>query len=452
MNWDIEEHLVVEIFLDQKNIRTPISEKDQSALIQDMFENEQAMDLVKSYQENGVFPDEFPIVIKEQEKLIAIEGNRRLAALKATLVPTIVPHFEKQIKKLVNVKIKKINVVIAPNRDAAIKHIANKHTINYRRPWKPLRQAYFYKSLIDNGKPIEKVIDEYPQHNVVRFIKMLEMHKISKSAKLTDDQKVIVHDDRNFPITNLERFYEDQNVRDFLGFGFKDTGEVEINIDKGEFEKGYKKIVEDVADGFIDSRKYNTTKERKKYIDSIEEEFVPDKTKKSTSSSKDFKEEKPPVEIINRKKGRRKIATLFRKVDIPYGLKSSPLRIMYDELVQINVEKFPNATHDYLRSFLECALVTFLKETGDYNSISKNAKHNPSIGEMLQFIINGNSTKVQDSNLLAALKMDKDVFDSKYSIARMHGINHNENYTSTEKDVRKTFGLLENLFKIILNP
>lgn len=448
MSWKIEEQSITDIFLDQKNIRTPISDKDQSALIQDMFVNERAIDLVKSYYENGVFPDEFPIVVREKKKLIVIEGNRRLAALKANLVPSLVPQFEKQIKKY-KTKIKKIQVVVAPNRDAAIKHIANKHTINYRRPWKPLRQAYFYKSLLDNGKSINQIIEEYPQHNVSRFIKMLEMHKISKSLELDEDKKVVVHNDRTFPITSLERFYEDQNIRNFCGFDFDQTGQVKVNILKSEFTKGFQKIVSDVAEGVIDSRKFNTAKERKKYIEGVPAEFIPDTSKKGKSTSKNFKEQPAPEKPTY---GRRNIKSLFRKSDIPYNLKSTSLKIMYDELNQINVSRFPNATHDFLRSFLECSLVTFLKEIGEFKNIKKNGKHNPSIGEMLSYIVAGKTSLIQDQNILDTLKLDMDTFNSKYSIARMHGINHNENYTSTEKDVRSAFGKLEALFKIILNP
>lgn len=44
MNWKIEEKNIVDLFLDQENIRTPISNKDQNALIQDMFVNEAAIE------------------------------------------------------------------------------------------------------------------------------------------------------------------------------------------------------------------------------------------------------------------------------------------------------------------------------------------------------------------------------------------------------------------------
>jgi len=102
MNWQIKEYSIVALYLDQQNIRTPISEEDQNALIRDMFANEDAFEIVRSYVQNDVFPDEFPICIKENGKRIIIEGNRRLAALKALNEPDIIPAWRNRIKALRN--------------------------------------------------------------------------------------------------------------------------------------------------------------------------------------------------------------------------------------------------------------------------------------------------------------------------------------------------------------
>ena len=210
MNLPIKEYRIEQLYLDQFNIRTPISDQDQNALIQDMFANEDAFELVKSYVQNGTFPDEFPIVVEEDKRIVVIEGNRRLAALKALMQPEIVPTFEKKIQSLGNPSINNIRVVLSPDRESAIKHIANKHTIDFRRPWKPLRQAYFYKSQIDNGKAIEEITKEFPEQDIPRFIKMLEMHHIAKSLNINDSLKEKIHNDRGFPYYYLREILRRQ--------------------------------------------------------------------------------------------------------------------------------------------------------------------------------------------------------------------------------------------------
>jgi hypothetical protein len=454
MNWPIEEHPVKNLYLDQYNIRTPISSHDQDALIRDMFTNEDAFDIVRSYVQNGIFPDEFPIVVKEEGKLIAIEGNRRLAALKALIEPNIVPAFEKKIQSLDNPGLEKLRVVLAPNRESALKHIANKHTINLRKPWKPLRQAYFYKSQLDNGKTLEELVKEFPEHDIPRFIKMLEMHHIAKSLDINESLKEKVHDERDFPVTTLERFYDDRNVKEFLGFDFDDFGKVVGKVDKNEFKKGFKKIVEDIATGDIDSRKSNSAKQRESYIEKIPAQYKPDSSQKSNFVSTDFKVQSlPELKSSKASKSSRRIPKgLFFQTDVPYNLGSTSLRIVYNELRDISVETYPNATHELIRSFLECALVYYLKETNEYSLIAKNEKHNPSLSEMLTFIMSDKCKTIVDGNIKQVANQIKSDWTSSYSLERMNMIKHNENWTSTEKDVRSAWGKVEGLIKILLSP
>jgi len=134
MNWKIEPHEIQNLFLDSKNIRIPIKLEAQNALIQDLFANEEAFDIAKSIALYGLFPDELPIAVKEKNKLLILEGNRRLAALKALFNPEIVPAFKGKLKALKKQKITKIKVVLAPSRDKALTLLANKHTVNLRRP------------------------------------------------------------------------------------------------------------------------------------------------------------------------------------------------------------------------------------------------------------------------------------------------------------------------------
>ncbi len=77
--------------------------------MRDMFTNEEALEIAKSYSQHNVFPDEFPIGIEEDRKIVLIEGNRRLAALKALREPDIVPSHKKHIEALKNPNIVSIN-------------------------------------------------------------------------------------------------------------------------------------------------------------------------------------------------------------------------------------------------------------------------------------------------------------------------------------------------------
>lgn len=59
---------------------------------------------------------------------IVIEGNRRVAALKALMTPEILSsNHQNAIRKMNYEIITSINVVVAPSREIAIRHIANKY-------------------------------------------------------------------------------------------------------------------------------------------------------------------------------------------------------------------------------------------------------------------------------------------------------------------------------------
>lgn len=447
MYWPIKDFSINDVYLDTKNIRLPFSDQAQDAILQDLFSNEDAFEILKSIVQYGIFPDEFPIFVKEHNKVVVIEGNRRIAALKALNDPSKVPFYKERIKNLEYIKINKIKAVHAPNRSKATSLIANKHTINLRRPWKPLRQAYFYKSQIDNGKSIDVLISEYPDHDIPKFVKMLEMHHLAKSISYSTELITsVVHDERKFPITNLERMYDDNYVTTYLGISFDKKGKLKGNVKIEDFSKPFNRIVEDVATGEIDSRKYNSKKQRKKYIDKLPKTLKP-KSGSGSFNSSSFKEIKVEVKPRSNKKIKGLIPSY-----VPFKLNSSSLKALYVELRNIVVSSYPNATHDLLRSFLECSLVYFLKETGEYNQIVKNIQHKPKLDEMLTFISSVKCTSITDSNIKQIADHMKRDYNQPYSLARMNMVNHNENWAATEKEVRAAWSKLEKLMTYLLNP
>lgn len=453
MSWPINDYSINSIYLDSENIRQPITDTAQDAILQDLFSNEDAFDIVKSIVQYSLFPDEFPIVTKEKNKLIVIEGNRRLAALKALDNPERVPFFKDRIKALKPAKIQKIRAVLAPSREKALQLIANKHTNNLRRPWRPLRQAYFYKSQIENGKTIEQLKKEYPGHDITKFIKMLEAHHLAKSISYNNDAvTLMVHDERKFPITNLERMYDDPYVTEYLGFSFETNGKIKGKTKTEDFKKAYRKIVEDIALDNLNSRNTNNKEQRQKYIDTLPPELKPSKSNKSTFSSTTFKETKIDKDDLSKKVKTIKKQKGLIPSYIPFKLEHSSLREIYDELRNIPVKDFANATHDLLRSFLECTLVCYLKETGEFKLVEKNSKHNPKLDEMLTFILSDKCTSIDDASLKQVIEHIKSNYTQSYSLTRLNMINHNESWISTEKEVRTAWSKIEPLMKYLLNP
>src|SRR3990167_7354327 len=156
-------------------------------------------------------------------------------------------------------------------------------------------------------------------------MRMLEMHHLAKSETFNDEILDKIHDERKFPITNLERMYDNPYVQESFGFSFDSNGKFRGSIGKNEFLKGFRKLIEDITTGEIDSRKTNTSKQIQKYIEDLPDENRPNLKRKGKLTSKDFKEVKVDKNTIKSFRSSPKPAGLFLPGHIPFKLKNTSL-------------------------------------------------------------------------------------------------------------------------------
>jgi hypothetical protein len=88
-NWTTSRRSVASLHLDAKNPRLgrETSARAPREIIQYLFEHDKALDVAESIVARGYFPNEPLLAIKENNQFVVVEGNRRLAALKALREP-----------------------------------------------------------------------------------------------------------------------------------------------------------------------------------------------------------------------------------------------------------------------------------------------------------------------------------------------------------------------------
>lgn len=359
--WSSKNVYVDELFLDPLNIRLEKQNWTQDEIINDLFANEDAMQILQNIYENGYYPDEPPVVVQEKGKFHVIDGNRRVVSLKAMIKPGITPdNFANRIRKMMKsfTPISKIEVRVATNRGDAQKYLAAKHTKNTRRPWTALRRAYFYYAQKEKGQTVEKLIERYKGVDIPKYIRMYEMHHIAMSLDgISDDVRKKVSNKRSFQISTLERFYSDPYVRDWLNIEFDVvTGEVKVPKTKS-FDKVYSRVIADIVEQIATSRKQlENEKSRKTYVDGIIREVLGgEKIKKSNVSGVEkFKEKK-----VSERAAKSKLisSNILSTLDC-----AGVARVLW-ELQSIEYKRFPNAVADTLRTFLEIVLKDYLKKT-----------------------------------------------------------------------------------------
>ncbi|MCZ6802405.1 MAG: hypothetical protein O7D86_00310 [Proteobacteria bacterium] len=441
-NWKRITVVVNDLELDPDNVRIGLeaserSKIDQGSLINDLFDNEYAFQILESVVEDGWFIDEIPIVIKARNKHIVVEGNRRIAALKVLQNPALAPSYYAKVKPLSDsvVPIKQIGVLVAPNRDEISGLLASRHTKTTTRPWRPLRQAHFYYSQLSKKTSVKNLKDKYKGVDIESFIRMCEVHKIAASYEfgdITTNNKV--REQRTFPVSTVERLYDDFDFREYLNFDFNNDGRIVIKSSRKRFDEEFKKVILDAIDKKINTRTLNTEANRKKYYESNLDKLK--KTSRQTKSSS-YTPKAP-------KKGKRsKTIGIFDR-SLTCTINCKGVEKVFDELQKINYGdgKFPNATHDLMRSFLEAVLKEYLKKK----------KHPLIPNKQGGFIYFKQVLKETEKYLRARsehqvrqivtmlIRDYKELFDC---------INHNPSIFSNEKKVKDTADQMSDLIKYI---
>ncbi|MDP8289664.1 MAG: hypothetical protein P9M02_01660 [Candidatus Susulua stagnicola] len=443
--------LVASLLLDPENIRLETERKTQDEIVRDLFVNEKAMQILLSIYENGFFPDESPVVVRENKNWVVFEGSRRVASLQAMIDPIHVPRkYKEKIRKLMLERspILSITVRVAPNREAAMQYLAAKHTKNTKRPWSALRRAYFYYAQKEKGRSVQNLIKRYKGVNIPAYIRMYEMHQIATSLpKLSDEVRKKINNKRNFDITTLERLYSDKYVQEKMGLQFNpETGEVTIPKSQ-EFDRAYTIIITDIVDKIITSRKkISDSTERKTYIDQI----VPKKLSfKTTAMASDFVPVKPTKITKNK----------LNTQGINFYLPFPAIERMYKEIERISISNdrgFPNAAHDLLRSFLECSLKAFfdlheiaIKKKGEY-SFLKDALEEFKGNEKVKLLAGSKFKALK--NLITKIEQTKgSVSMMGYTANFMHQLNHSHYFFSNREAVQQGWDELKPLFMFILS-
>src|ERR1700710_352751 len=88
-DWATKPYKVASLHLDAKNPRLgrETTARAPREIIQYLFDHDKALDVAKSIATRGFFPNEPLLAVYEGNKLVVVEGNRRLAALKGLREP-----------------------------------------------------------------------------------------------------------------------------------------------------------------------------------------------------------------------------------------------------------------------------------------------------------------------------------------------------------------------------
>lgn len=168
--------VVEDLILDPNNVRLETrSGVPEVDIIQDLFQNEKALEIVEGIAQIGYLTHEVPVVVFRGPIPVVVEGNRRVAALKVIQNPYLVPAFQSKVEALVSTivdrsNLRVIDVLVAPSQEDANQLIAALHTGSRRVNWSRPRQAKFFQAQLDAGKTLFQLKLLYPTIDVREFV------------------------------------------------------------------------------------------------------------------------------------------------------------------------------------------------------------------------------------------------------------------------------------------
>lgn len=475
--WEEKQLDVSSIFLDEKNPRIPPSVEpvNQRLLIRDLVIHDKVYELAQNIALNGYYPVESLIVIRQGTKTVVIEGNRRVAALKLLINPEAAPEdqvarFKALSSRIDKTTIRRVKVVVAPDRQVAAPIIMSRHTNVQIESWEPIMKASYYTNLLLSGIAVDDLSRQYniPKMDIIQSLRLYKMYQIACHLDLPDETSQIVRNPRLFKATTLQRFYEKPISQQFLGIQLnKDSANILGTIDEAEFKKGYRKVVADIATGNQDSRSLGTTKHVEKYIGTFSAQERPDLTKKGKFTADTLivgkgGEELGAKQPAPTKRPKRKPTGLIPK-NVTCEVNNQRVNDTFNELRTLPIAKYPNATAVLFRSLLEMALSHYLEVSGELYDIIDQEKQrlagegkparkdwHPGLKRMLQHIINPKCNLIQNPNLRRALDKFANQKNEFLSHDDLNFFVHNQYYSPNEEILRSFWGQLEGLFEIIL--
>ncbi len=183
-------------------------------LWQEMAVDEVAMSIVAS----GYWPQEPLIVTKEGGKWVVIEGNRRLAAIRALLEPKLAQlvgtDLGGQLKPVVEASLKNLPV-IKSTREESWRYLGFRH-VNGPARWSSYAKAEYIRFVHEKYKiPLEEIAAQIgDRHRTVRrlyrALMVLQQASRAKVYSLDDRTK------KNLPFSHLYTALDYEGFQDFL--------------------------------------------------------------------------------------------------------------------------------------------------------------------------------------------------------------------------------------------
>jgi hypothetical protein len=430
---------IEDLLLDTGNPRIGSASSQRDALqkiIDD--QGEKLYELASSISAEGMSPIDRLLVVKEKggssARFVALEGNRRVAALRILATPSILnglqlkpalhKRFDELAKAFDRATVEPVDCFEVDSREDATSWLYLRHTgENEGRGvvgWSGVASSRFRGS--DPALQALELVRQY--------------------GNLTEHQKSVIGD--RFPITTLDRLLSARHVRERIGVAVKD-GKLETGLPAREVIKPLRRMVLDLAEKKINVSALKNREQQKAYLDKFGPDSWPDLTKVDgmrpveTISGTEFKGRAPGTKRTRSAAG---ADPAERKTVVPKAAKlnvqDNKTAEIFKELRTLKLDDHPHAIAVLLRVFLELSIDSYM----DRHRLPKTFKHprdnrtlDKSLKDKLKDVIAHLTSQGADKRDFAGMERALTLSHSPLNIDLLHGYVHNLFVTPKRRDL-----------------
>lgn len=470
--WPTRLIAVASLHLDPKNPRLgrETTSRAPREIIQYLFDHDKAFEVAQSIATRGYFPNEPLLAVKENEQIVVVEGNRRLAALKALREPGLLEgawtrQLERLSRSITHAEvIATVPVTIAPSRRATDRQIAGRHIGTPVLPWEAENRASFILDKLAEGYDNDELRDQlgFSLADIQQARQTRAIADMARSLELPDELRAKLDNPRANLFSTIARVVESTVGREFLRIAPDADHGLRGKTTKTEFKKGFTKLVTDVALGRESSRSLNKTEDIERYFRSWSLDELPASKQGSfvpadiiqgrsvASSARDVQETstRPRPRPVSK-------SVIPKDFKVRYG--SDRLIEIRGELVKLNRSEFSNAGAVLLRVFFEIAVLDYLERTGDLAKLISDLKGKnkmrqgiPVLKDLRTEIVRIAKEKLSQPDAIRvekALRLDS---AAPFGVDDLHSFVHQAKDFPGERDIQQFWTRTEPLFRLML--
>jgi hypothetical protein len=472
-SWPTKRRSVAGLHLDPKNPRLgrEIAARAPRDIIQYLFEHDKAMEVAQSIATRGYFPNEPLLAIREADQTIVVEGNRRLAALKALREPGLLTggmqrHIERLSRQLEDpAELASVPVTLAPSRRATDRQIAGRHIGTPVLAWQAENRASFILDKLTEGYSNEQLRDQlgFSLADIQAARQTRAIADMARSLPLPDEVRAKLDSPRAKLFTTLERVFDSSVGRAHLKVEPDPDHGLRGTTTKAEFLRGFTRLVTDVALGKQSSRTMNTNDNIDGYFKSWDAaarpaqkrgSFVPADVIQGTSvASPRGKAVPQPARPRSAQPSK---TVLPRNFKVRFG--NERLTDIRRELVKLKREDFPNAGAVLLRVFFELAVLDYLKRTGALPLLIARLEKKtnrrlpfgtPTMKQLVPEVVAIAKEKLSRADATKVAKAVRYDETAPFTLSELHGFVHQSDLPSA-RDIQQFWNRTEPLFRLML--